>query len=135
MQIQIYQIGNRSMLKVDSKKIPIKSGHIYDTLNGRMLTVEMPLNGKELFIWKKDEPSEQKERGLELEINIAQRNGELELQVAGTPATAVEALQYTLAAVIGTTLEPDTTLEKLMETANEIRDNLLKMTTRIKDLQ
>ena len=119
MQIQIYQIGNRSMLKVDSKKIPIKSGHIYDTLNGRMLTVEMPL----------------KERGLELEINIAQRNGELELQVAGTPATAVEALQYTLAAVIGTTLEPDTTLEKLMETANEIRDNLLKMTTRIKDLQ
>lgn len=100
-----------------------------------MLTVEMPLNGKELFIWKKDEPSEQKERGLELEINIAQRNGELELQVAGTPATAIEALQYTLAAVIGTTLEPDTTLEKLMETANEIRDNLLKMTTRIKDLQ
>ena len=40
MQIAIYQIGNRGMLKVEGAKIRIKSYKISNDIKGKVLTVE-----------------------------------------------------------------------------------------------
>ena len=53
MQIQIYQIGNRGMLKIEGGKIRIKGYKISNDIKGKILTVEIPLTEQSIFLEEK----------------------------------------------------------------------------------
>lgn len=141
MQIQIYQIGNRGMLKIEGGKIRIKGYKISNDIKGKILTVEIPLTEQSIFLEEKAELSEQK--GTEknnhekisdpdVEINITQKDGERSARFFGAPPAIIDALGLGLADVISEITIPDVPLTKLEEIANQVRDVLLKVMSRNK---
>ena len=141
MQIQIYQIGNRGMLKIEGGKIRIKGYKISNDIKGKILTVEIPLTEQDTFLEGKTDLSEQK--GTEknnhekisdpdVEINITQKDGRGNTRFFGAPPAIIDALGLGLADVISEITIPDVPLTKLEEIANQVRDDLLKVMSRKK---
>ena len=141
MQIQIYQIGNRGMLKIEGGKIRIKGYKISNDIKGKILTVEIPLTEQDTFLEGKTDLSEQK--GTEknnhekisdpdVEINITQKDGRGNTRFIDDSFVIINVLEQGLANVILETTVPDIPLTKLEEIANRVRDDLLKVMSRKK---
>ncbi len=101
MQIQIYQIGNRGMLKIEGGKIRIKGYKISNDIKGKILTVEIPLTEQDTFFEEKAELSEQRETEKnnhekisepDAEINIIQKDDRGNIRIFGDPPAIVNAL-------------------------------------------
>ena len=141
MQIQIYQIGNRGMLKIEGGKIRIKGYKISNDIKGKILTVEIPLTEQDTFLEGKTDLSEQK--GTEknnhekisdpdVEINITQKDGRGNTRFIDDSFVIINVLEQGLADVISEITIPDVPLTKLEEIANQVRDDLLKVMSRKK---
>lgn len=144
MQIAIYQIGNRGMLKVEGAKIRIKSYKISNDIKGKVLTVEIPLTEQDTFFEEKAELSKQKEiekdnhekiLDLDVEINITQKDGRRNTRFIDDSFVIINVLEQGLANVILETTAPDIPLTKLEEIANETRGSLLRIMCRMKGYQ
>lgn len=144
MQIRIYQIGSRCMLEIEGGRIAIKNYEVSNSINGKTLKVEIPLNRQVLFLGEKAEPSKEKEiekdkdektSKPDAEIHIIVKDGTESAQISGSTSDTVNALGRGLATVISEATEPDIPLAKLEEIANEARDSLLKIMCRMKGYQ
>lgn len=132
------------MLEIEGGRIAIKNYEVSNSINGKTLKVEIPLNRKVLFLREKAEPSKEKEiekdkdekiSEPDAEINIIVKDGTESVQLSGNPSAIVNALGRGLAAVFSKVTEPDIPLTKLEEIANETRDSLLRIMCRMKGYQ
>ena len=132
------------MLEIEGGKIAIKNYEVSNSINGKTLKVEIPLNRKVLFLREKAEPSKEKEiekdkdekiSEPDAEINIIVKDGTESVQLSGNPSAIVNALGRGLAAVFSKATEPDVPLTKLEEIANVTRDSLLRTMCRMKGYQ
>lgn len=143
MQIRIYQIGSRCMLEIEGGRIAIKNYEVSNSINGKTLKVEIPLNRQFLFLGEKAQlPKEKIEKDKDekisepdAEIHIIVKDGTESTQLSGNPSAIVNALGRGLAAVFSKVTEPDIPLTKLEEIANETRDSLLRIMCRMKGYQ